>query len=170
MLELLWGIVNSAILIYFIIICFKVIKIVRENLNGIATLVFVIGLLSFISNPNDENNNMKTFKIKDESIIKSEGNNNGRIFDRDIILEKKIATTIIAKVTFKEYDQQFQLLNANTMMNGFISGIDWKTSNVEITKIKNNLYNYQITGTKDWRILGIKIYTQLKDFNGTFKL
>ncbi len=80
MLELLWGILNIAILIYFIIICFKVIKIVRENLGGIATLVFVIGLMSFISKPNDQNNKIKTFEVKDESVIKDEKKNRWTYF------------------------------------------------------------------------------------------
>ncbi|WP_298140815.1 hypothetical protein [Flavobacterium sp.] len=170
MLELLWGILNIAILVYFIIICFKVIKIVRENLGGIATLIFVLGLMSFIAKANVENNKIKTFEIKDESKIIGEEKINGHIFTEDIILEKKIVTTIGATITFKEYDQQVRIINLYTMMNGFISGIDWKASNVAITKNKDNSYHYQITGTKDWRVLGIRIYTQLKEYKGTFKL
>jgi hypothetical protein len=170
MLEILWGIVNIAILIYFIIICFKVIKIVRENLGVVATLIFVIGLMSFISKPKDESYKVKTFEIKDESIIKGEEKISDHIFQHDIVLEKKLATTIIATITFKEYDQQVRLLNTYTVMTGFVSGIDWKASNVDFTKNKDNSYTYQIIGTKDWRILGIRIYTQMKDYKGKFKL
>jgi hypothetical protein len=170
MLELLWGILNIAILVYFIIICFKVIKIVRENLGGIATLIFVLGLMSFIAKPNVENNKIKTFEIKDESKIVGEEKINGHIFTEDIILEKKLVTTISATITFKEYDQQVRIINAYTMMTGFVSGIDWKASNVDITKNNDNSYNYQIIGTRDWRILGIRIYTNMEDYKGKFKI
>ncbi|MEC4049647.1 hypothetical protein OX284_009425 [Flavobacterium sp. SUN046] len=170
MLELLWGILNIGILIYFIIICFKAIKIVRDNLGGIATLVFVIGLMSFISKPNEENNKVKTFKIKDESIIKGVEKSNRNVFSQDIVLEKELASTIRATITFKEYDQKIRLLNAYADRSGFVSGIDWKASNVDITKNTDNSFNYQITGTKDWRILGLRVYTQFKIFKGKFKL
>ena len=170
MLELLWGILNIAILIYFIIICFKAIKIVRDNLGGIATLVFVMGLLSFISKPNEENNKVKTFKIKDESIIKGVEKSNRNVFSQEIVLEKELASTIRATITFKEYDQKIRLLNAYAYRSVFVSGIDWKASNVDITKNTDNSYNYQITGTKDWRILGLRVYTQFKIFKGKFKL
>jgi hypothetical protein len=170
MLELLWGILNIAILIYFIIICFKAIKIVRDNLGGIATLVFVMGLLSFISKPNEENNKVKTFKIKDESIIKGDEKSIRNVFSQEIVLEKELASTILATITFKEYDQKIRLLNAYADRSGFVSGIDWKASNVDITKNTDNSYNYQITGTKDWRILGLGVYTQFKIFKGNFKL
>ena len=170
MLELIWGILNIAILIYFIIICFKVIKIVRENLGIIATIIFVIGLMSFISKNNNENKTVETFEINDESKIIGEDKITGHIFDQDIIVEKELATTILAKITFKEYDQQVRVLNANSTLTGFASGIEWKTSNIEITKNKDNSYNYEITGTKNWKLLGVKVYTQLKEFSGKFEL
>ena len=170
MVELLWGILNIAILIYFVIICFKVIKIVRENLGAFATLIFAIGLMSFISKPSDESNNTETFTIKDESIIKDDKKINAKFFTQIITLEEKLTTTISTAITFKKYDQQVRLLNTYTMMTGFVSGIDWKATNVAITKNRDNSYNYHVTGKKDWRILGIRLYTQLKDFKGNFKL
>ncbi len=94
----------------------------------------------------------------------------GHIFNKDIVLEKELSTTISVTISFKEYNQQTRVLNAYTDMTGFVSGTEWKTSNVDITKNKENSYNYEIIGTKDWKLLGIRIYTQLKDFKGTFKI
>lgn len=55
MFELIWGILNGFLLIYFIVICFKSVKTVKEKLGIFATFIFVIGLLSFISKPNKKN-------------------------------------------------------------------------------------------------------------------
>ena len=170
MLELLWGILNIAILIYFIIICFKAIKIVRDNLGGIATLIFVIGLMSFIAKPNEENLKTKTFNFNVKSISKGEEKSNGNNFSQNIVLENKLVSTIRATIAFKEDDQKIRLLYAYADRSGFVSGIDWKVSNIDISKNADNSYNYQITGTKDWRILGLRLYTQFKIFKGKFKL
>jgi hypothetical protein len=170
MLELIWGILNISIFIYFIIICFKAVKIVRENLGGISTLILVIGLMSFIVKPNNETNKIKTFNIKDNSMVKGEEKIDGHVFNEEIILEEKFATTVIASISFKEYDQQIRLLKTYTMMTGFVSGIDWKASRVDITKNIDSSYNYEVIGTKDWSILGIKVYTQSNVFKGKIKL
>ena len=170
MIELIWGILNVAIFIYFIIICFKVIKIVRENLGGIAMLVFVVGLISFMSTSDSQKEKIKIFEIKDESIIEGEEKIDEHIFTKDLILDDELSTSIIATFTFKEYGQQFRVLKVYTMMTGFVSGTDWKASNVAINKNNGNSYNYHILGTKDWKILGIIIYTESKEFKGTVKL
>ena len=67
MLELIWGILNFAILIYFIIICFKAVKVIWENLGGIAALFLVLGLLSFKMNSKNENDKTKTFDLQNVS-------------------------------------------------------------------------------------------------------
>ena len=170
MLELVWGILNIAILVYFIIICFKAVKLVKENLGRITTIVFVIGLMSFISKPNTLENSYKRFEIKDDSKITKEESISGHIFDQEIVLEKKLVTTIDATITFKEYDQEVRLLSGFTQMTGFVSGVDWSTTSINVSRKSENTYNYKIQGTKDWRILGIKIYTEQKDFNGLMQL
>ena len=86
MLELIWGILNIALLLYFFVICFKVIKLIRENLGLLATLIFAIGILSFVSKPNKEKN-IKKFEILDKTKITGEEKINGHIFNENIIIE-----------------------------------------------------------------------------------
>ena len=170
MLELVWGILNIAILLYFIIICFKAVKLVKENLGRIATLIFAIGIMSFISKPNEVENSNKRFEIRGDSKITNEESISGHILNQEIVLEKKLVSTIHATITFKEYNQEVRLLSGFTQMTGFVSGVDWITINTNVSKKSENTYNYRIQGTKNWRILGIKIYTEQKDFNGLMKL
>lgn len=54
---LLWSILNIGLFLFFIIICFKATKLIREKLGLIATIVFVFGLLSFVGNSNNHNDN-----------------------------------------------------------------------------------------------------------------
>ena len=170
MLELIWSLLNISLIIYFLIICLKAIKIIRENWGRLATLVFVLGLSSFISKPNPENNKVKIFKVQDESKIMNEDKISGHVFSQEIILEKKLVTTIGATISFKEYDQEIRVLDIYSDIYGFVGGIDWKPSNVMLNKNKDNSYNYEINGSKDWRLLGIRIYTQSEEFKGNIKL
>jgi hypothetical protein len=170
MLELLWGTLNIAILIYFLIICFKVTKIVRENLGIFATLIFVFGLMSFIGNQKEENTENKIFNLQYET-EKSEHNKfDGNTYLREKILENNLMTDIHISISFGENSIEKKLLTSYVYRNGFVSGTDWKTSNINVSKLDNNNYQYNVTGTIDWKILGIKFYTELKEFNGEIEL
>lgn len=169
MLELIWGILNISLLIYFFVICFKVIKLIRKNLGLLATLIFAFGILSFVSKPNNEKE-VKQFKIIDQTKITDEEKISDHIFNEEIIIEDKLITKIHASITFKEYNQEFRLLNAYTYRNGFVSGIDWEAKEIDIDKINSNTYKYTISGKKDWNLLGIQIFSELKDYKGFLKL
>ena len=60
MIYLLWGLLNIGLLIYFLIISFKVIKLIREKLGLFETVFFVIILLSLIGSANKDSYNRKT--------------------------------------------------------------------------------------------------------------
>ena len=170
MLELFWGILNIAILIYFIIICFKATKIIRENLGTMASIIFVFGLLSFIGKPNQENTKNKTFNLQSISEAKENNKFNGNTYLREKKLENNLMTDIGISISFGENKIEKKLLNANVYRNGFISGTDWETKHINVSKLKNNTYQYNVIGTIDWRILGIKLYTELKEFDGKIEL
>ena len=68
MLELIWGLINIAILIYFVIICFKSTKVIKEKLGIFASLIFVLGLLSFIAKPSDEESKSEIFDLQNPTI------------------------------------------------------------------------------------------------------
>ncbi|OOG73443.1 hypothetical protein [Flavobacterium sp. A45] len=170
MLELFWGILNTVILIYFIIICFKATKIIRDNLGILATLIFVFGLLSFIGKTNEENTKNKTFNLQEETENIERPKFNGNTYLREKKLEDNLMTDIDISISFGENTIEKKLLNANVYRNGFVSGTDWKTTNINVFKLENNTYKYNVTGTVDWRILGIKFYTELKEFDGKIEL
>ena len=71
MFELIWGIFNGILLLYFIVICFKSVKLVKEEIGFLASLVFVLGLLSFMSNSIewDHSGDVKIIKVKDRKSV-----------------------------------------------------------------------------------------------------
>lgn len=170
MLELIWGILNFALLIYFIIICFKAVKVIRENLGGIATLVLVLGLLSFKVNSKDENNRIKTFDLQNVSPKMESEKFEGNEHLNEKKLEQNLLTDFHMSIKYRENNNEIKLLTAYVNRTGIEMGTEWKPSTVFLNKVHNNLYEYHVSGSIDWRILGIRLYTQSKEFDGKIEL
>lgn len=169
MLEIIWGILNIGILVYFTIICFKATKIIRENLGGLATLVFVLGLLSFMGK-NEEDNSFKSFNLQEEKkdvVPKSSEYSRSK----EILLEDNLATKIRATIYYNKNNTGIILLDGMASRDGFVSGTYWEPSHFLVSKLDNkDNYEYQVIGTLEWKILGIRLYTESKQFNGKIKL
>jgi hypothetical protein len=169
MLEIIWGILNIGIFVYFMIICFKAAKIIQENLGGWATLVFVLGLLSFMGKK-EEDNSFKSFNLQEEQKDTLQ-NYVGNSYGKDLLLEDNLATQIRAHISYGEDKTGKKLLKAMASRDGFVSGTYWKPSLFNVSKLTNkDNYEYQVIGSMEWKILGIKLYTESKEFNGKIKL
>jgi hypothetical protein len=170
MLELIWGILNFSILIYFIIICFNAVKVIRENLGGIAALVLVLGLLSFKMNSKNENDKIKTFDLQNISQKIEPENFKGNTHFNEKKLEGNLLTDFHMLIKYGEDNNEIKLLTAYVDRIGIEMGTEWKPSTVFLNKVHNNLYEYHISGSIDWKILGIRFYTQSKEFDGKIEL
>lgn len=165
MLELIWGLLNIVIFIYFIIVCLKSIKIVREKIGVFASIIFVFGLLSFMAKPNEKTNETKTFNLQNEQIVKNKFT--GNTFSKKIKLEDNLTSEITLSIKFGENENDLKLLTAYAIRSGFVSGTNLKVDNVIIEKSeKLNNYHYIVSGILEWRILGFEIYSESKDFEG----
>jgi hypothetical protein len=162
MLELIWGSLNIGIFIYFLYICLKSAKNLHEKLGGFASLIFIFGLLAYMPNPNDENTNNKTFNSSNE-IEKFSGDS--------YIIEKKLLESITSEIKLiiklGENKNGEKLLTAQTSRNGFISGINWNVKNIIVEKSPTeNKYFYNVYGLFEWNLLGLKLYSESKNFKG----
>ena len=165
MLELLWGILNGFLLIYFILICFKSVRILKKNLGIFASFIFVIGLLSFISKPDKKNIADKNIDVLNQTNPKKAFNGNS--FFREITLEDNLTSKIGLSILVGENEPDLIILNANCYRSGFISGTNWNVENIEIDKEKNKKFcTYIVRGIMEWKILGITIYSEPKSFTG----
>lgn len=169
MFELIWGILNAIVFIYFFVVCIKSVKIVRDGLGGLAGLVLVIGLLSFISKDDSKNLAEKNidFYNNESSNNSSKRKFTGNSFSQDVSLEKNLTSNISLDIFFGEENNDLVIISANCMKSGLISGTKWNVHSIHVDKPKNKNYcNYFVSGSVDWRIMGLKLYTESKIFEG----
>ena len=167
MFELIWGIFNVFIFIYFIIICFKSVKFIKEKIGVLASLIFVIGLLSFISKPNEKNLADKNIDFLNQTNPKKAFNGNS--FFQEISLEDNLASKIRLSILVgeKETENELTILNANCSRSGFISGTNWNVENIDVDKQSDKNYcAYNVRGIMEWKILGITLFSEHKTFTG----
>jgi len=175
MIYLFWALLNTGLLIFFIVICYNATKLVKETYGILTSIVFVLGLLSFVGQSNNDNDNkeanssqIKTWKFNSiDSLDKSHNNH------IEIDLEK----TLISKYTLGiGYGKDKQLQNniptsANTWTIGFESGTSWKPISIIVNRTDdNNKFEYKVDGTIKWSLLGMTIYSQPKHWKGVATL
>jgi hypothetical protein len=171
MIYLLWSLLNIGLFIFFIATCFKATKLVREKLGLFASIIFVFGLLSFVGNSNNDNDNkepnsnhIKTWKFVSEDSLKS---NESYLLDID--LEKTLIAKYDLGIKYGK-DRQGQInvpISAYSSTNGFISGTNWKPISIIVnTTNDNNKFEYSVDGVVEWKLLGATIYSELKEYKG----
>ena len=152
MLELIWTILNILAFCYFIVICFKSTKLIREKLGSFAAIVFVFGLLSFASKSNDIRYETQNFDLKNRR-------NNATVMNKynsTIVLENNLLSKISLSVQYNNND----LISAQSLRSGFISGTDWDPTMITVQKTKiKEISNYEVYGTLNWKFLGFQIFT-----------
>ncbi|MDO9375978.1 MAG: hypothetical protein Q7T76_16270 [Ferruginibacter sp.] len=171
MAYLLWGLLNIGIFLFFISICFKATKLIRERMGAFASVVFVLGLLSFMGHSNNENDNnepnsnhIKTWKF---TSLDSVDQNSTHILQVD--LEKTLVCKYDLGIKYGK-DKQGEInipISAYSSTNGFISGTNWKPISILVNRTRdNNKFEYFVDGLVEWKLLGATIYSQLKVYKG----
>lgn len=128
MMYLIWGLLNIGLLIYFLIICFKVIKLVREKMGLFVTVFFVLMLLSFIANANKDSyskttnsNQTKTWNNPSEDSLSFYANYLPRI-----VMENNLVTSYYLDVLCgKDKNDYMVPKSADTSKNGLNAGTKW---------------------------------------------
>ncbi len=171
MIYLLWGLINIGLFLFFIVVCFKATKLVREKNGLFATIIFVFGLLSFIGHSSDDNENkepnsnqIKTWKFANEDSLKVNGTD---------LLHIDLEKTLVSKYELglkygKDKERNLVIpISAYSSTTGFISGTNWKPFSITINPTNDkNKFEYRVLGTVEWKILGAAFYFEPKDYTG----
>lgn len=171
MTYLLWSVLNIGIFLFFITVCFKATKLVREKLGIFATIVFVFGLLSFVGNSNNDDGNtepnsnqVKTWKFTLEDSLDTNAT-----FMTNLDLEKTLVSTYVLGIKYGK-DTQGKMnipITAYSLTSGFVSGTNWKPVSILINMTSdNNKFEYFVDGVVEWKLLGATIYSQEKEYTG----
>ncbi|TGN24481.1 hypothetical protein [Empedobacter tilapiae] len=163
MFELIWTFINIAIFIYLLFICFELLKLIKTKIGFVKTIVLTIGFISIISkNTNNENDSIE---LLNETSINSEK------YKIEETIESNIISKIKLSLFYSNNKNEVEFTSAKTEKFGLTSGTELKIHSIAINKAEiNKKYNYNILGSKEWKLLGIGIYTENKEYEGEFKV
>lgn len=167
MINLLWTLLNIGLFLFFIIICFKATKLVREKSGLFASVVFVLGLLSFISKPdNDYNKKPNSDRGKTWEFTTGNSLDPTNTHMMSVDLEKTLVSTNVLGIKYgKDKLGRTNIpISAYSSMTGFVSGTSWIPSIVMVNKKVDNKFEYFVAGVIKWNLLGATIYSQPKTY------
>ncbi len=169
MMYLIWGLLNIGLLIYFLTICLKATKLIRDKIGLFAAIIFVIGFLSMCNHTSTNKNNKTNTTNNDTWTFNSIDslNNQTTTFQREE-LEKNLISKYFLEITYgKDKNEKYIPISAYISTNGFKLGTNLNAISITINKTEDNKgFKYIVVGTEDWNLLGTTIYTRIKTFKG----
>lgn len=170
MTYLFWGILNIGLLLFFIVICFRATKLIREKIGLFASVIFVLGLLSFISGSSkDYNKQPNSSQIKTWEFNNKSNLNTNETHFLNISLEKNLVSENVLGINYgQEIHQKINIpVSAYSDMTGLRSGTTWNPSLIIVNKTSdNNKFEYFVSGVVKWNLLGATIYSEPKVYKG----
>jgi len=144
MLVLFWSIINISLFLFFIFICFKAVKLLREQLGRFAALVFVAGLLSFVSS---NSGNKVTSEAKAQRSVSTTA-------------FEDLTSGLVLLTTYNiSEDQSISEVDNRIFATGLRAGTEWQLIQATTKQIGNTL-EYHLICTRKWSLLGWNIYTE----------
>jgi hypothetical protein len=123
--------------------------------------------LSFTINPKNDNANSN--KIKTWNFNAPDNSYKNIQSAVQINIDKTTMSNYILGVSYEKENatQNTIPINAYSYTTGFGDGTNWLPTSITLSKTSdNNKMKYQVNGIIKWKLLGIKIYSQQKSFNG----
>ena len=167
MLDVTWSILNVLLLVSFPFFLINVMKIIREKRGIILALFLSFLLFSFVFRKEKVDNNItRTSRFTTDSkdnIYPGKG-----VSDFKKLEEMPLSDVELYSFWgFSKEKNEYIPIDATVSFSGFTSGHQWKTSHISIDKeAAKSGYEYTITGSVEWSILGFSVYTQPKQFTG----
>ena len=169
MAHLIWGLLNLSLLIYFIITSFKLVKVAKNQIGGFAAIVFVFGLLSFVCGSKSDINENKLSKTEtfnfalEDSLEQNSGKFSHVILENNFVTKYDLFINSGKEIT----SQKNTPISAYSGTTGLVMGTKWKPQNINVLKTADDkILKYVVYGIVEWKLLGAKVYTQSKVFQG----
>lgn len=156
MIYLLWSLFNIGMLVWFLLIAFGALKLFLKEIGMVSTIIFVIGIFSFIKG-SVVNNQEQGYQLQKNEVIGKHNLENALSFHLDLSYVYKKDTTYTGQ------------LSSKILVTGLISGHGWNPG-LTSTEMKKNIVNYHITGFHQWKLLGLVLYNQEQEFKGIIKV
>lgn len=175
MTYMLWTLINFAVAIFFLLICFRAVKLVREKIGTFAAFLFVIGLFAFVRKQDKETGPLVA-KRDDHTHFVPIQNSVYIQPNLDHIkhtLADYVGTDLNMEVSFSKGTDGIstQVQEMSFFFEGFVGGHNWEPISAKITLLNTKeALEYDIDGILNWNLLGINIYSQAKHFSGSVHL
>lgn len=171
MLYLFWGLLNIGVFIFFILICLRATKLLKEKSGLFATIIFVFGILSFIvnSNKNTSNKDAGISQISTWNFVSTDSVDRNTISSIIVELDKTWISKNELSITYGKgvKTEEPIPISGSSWTTGFISGTKWNPSIIEVHTTDNNTkLDYYVSGVIEWKLLGANLYSQFKKYNG----
>lgn len=166
MIPFFWGIFNIVLTLYFLVICFKSVRYVKEKMGLLAAIIFVLGGLSLVAHPgvNALGALQQTTEIVPSSTEATQ------VQTKDIAVDPTWFSHLELTVFALQSPSNTVQYKATCALEGFVSGRSWQTMQVHITPIHAKTCQYTIAGKMQWTLLGMPLYSQHKVYRGQFTL
>ncbi|MCF0058175.1 hypothetical protein [Dyadobacter sp. CY356] len=156
MIYLLWSLFNIGMLVWFLLIAFGALKLFLKEMGMVSTIIFVIGVFSFIKGSvvSDQD---KGYQMKQNEAV---GIKN---------LENAISYHLDLSYIYTKDSTYTGQLSSKILVSGLISGHGWSPG-LTSALMENGIVSYQVTGFHQWKLLGLVLYNQEQEFKGTVKV
>ena len=167
MLHLLWSALNIALLVYFIVICFRATRLIRENSGLFTSLLFGFGLLSFIVQPGKVKNTEN--QIVKQGFVAQDRLDPTSMKSITLALEESLGNSTNLRIHYgKDSTGKLAPIDAFSSQNGFVGGREWEPHRILVkTGADGDDFNYTVDGILRWRLLGVTVYYQGKNYQKT---
>ena len=172
MFYLFWAFLNIALGLFFLFVCIKATKLIRQKLGIVGAIVFVFVLVSFACAPRSKTDkDLKTGNVKNWKFQSSDSL--WKISHDFIVLDKNWLSEI--NLYFQYGENKNTGLKVPTMaysdMPGFIGGYNWKPVSINVYSTdENHKLAYSVVGNIEWTLLGLTVYHQLKTYDGEIEI
>lgn len=170
---LLWGALNVWLLLYFLLTCFRSVKLVREHLGGLAVVVLVFGSLSFISSDdepsavteNKANDFALRFRYADSLPVVTHDS-------REIILSETLLAKKKLRVRY-EKDMKGRIVSVSgwSSYEGFYLWTEWQPGEALLNQMDDaSWFTYTVHASEDWKLLGVRVFNDVETYEGQVQI
>lgn len=170
MLYLLWSLLNIGAFLFFMFVCVRATRLLRDQLGLLTSVVFILGLLSFISRSDNPKDNQLTRSEPLETWVSPMKDSlDMSFFSKRVSLEKTMGPGIELRIGYGQHvsTNQDMPADASTMMTGLVSGLAWQPIVIDMQPANApGVFAYHVSGILYWKLLGSTLYSQEKIYKG----
>jgi len=164
MLYILWSLLNLALILLFLYVAYRATKLLRRELGIAAALLFAIGSLSFV-NGTGYREAQNHFELRKEEKKLPQNH-----LMQTIAIDENAAFTTYLQIKYnsKKSPAVLEPVAAQVYTGGLVLSHNLKVLDVTVVyDSTGKKWNYGVIGSQHWRLLGLKVYTQTKMFEGS---